>query len=679
MDKHQDLILNVLTFEHPKEVVTMGFYKEKKPGMSALQEFEFPRELEAMKPNPAEGLDYLYTDFRDPGDANVQLEVRLSDSRNLARHYYNKLIYDAFGEVADIRKLNFVGSNELWFREPGKDAQGFSAYEKYLLRTSIGQYSPQPELTVMYDGTSFLCRESVMEYPGEVSDFNHVVMDGRFFRYEDDPEHMKIDPSRMHPVVNSTIRKRLNKFIPWKKKSNKVVRYYNHIEWFRKMLHDQGVLKDALSGLAGEWLRVKKDDHAKTLPGSDELTFGGNNTHKIPYDGLKRYKPYKAPAHKHLRILFILHQNDGKTIGNTLYKKMTGKAKGFIGLPGFINVPVNISPDHVFFSDSQNPLPEIAKELREREFDPKYRYLAIYLSPISKDDHDPAKHRVYYRIKEELLKRGITSQVIDRTKVSADNFKYSLPNIAVAILAKLGGIPWQLKEPVARELIVGIGACRNKNLTEPYLGSAFCFGNNGTFRGFQCFTKSDTTMLAGSIYDAVRDYVQKHNRVERLVIHFYKQLSYRDLRPIQRMLHNLGLDIPVIVVTINKTESKDIVLFDRKSEYKMPGSGTYSKAGYNTWLLSNNTLYPGTNGTLKDFPFPVKIKLASSHEDILEDEEQVNILIGQVYQFSRLYWKSVTQQSLPVTITYPEMVAEIFPHFESQVLPEYGRESLWFL
>ena len=54
-------------------------------------------------------------------------------------------------------------------------------------------------------------------------------------------------------------------------------------------------------------------------------------------------------------------------------------------------------------------------------------------------------------------------------------------------------------------------------------------------------------------------------------------------------------------------------------------------------------------------------------------------LTNRVYQFSRLYWKSVRQQNLPVTIKYPEMVAQIAPHFDGADIPQYGKDNLWFL
>ncbi len=40
---------------------------------------------------------------------------------------------------------------------------------------------------------------------------------------------------------------------------------------------------------------------------------------------------------------------------------------------------------------------------------------------------------------------------------------------------------------------------------------------------------------------------------------------------------------------------------------------------------------------------------------------------------------SVRQQNLPVTIKYPEMVAQIAPYFEGDDIPDYGKNNLWFL
>jgi len=69
----------------------------------------------------------------------------------------------------------------------------------------------------------------------------------------------------------------------------------------------------------------------------------------------------------------------------------------------------------------------------------------------------------------------------------------------VAILAKLDGIPWQLNRTTANESIVGIGAFYSPSHKTSYVGSAFCFSNEGKFQEFDCFQADEIDMLAGSL------------------------------------------------------------------------------------------------------------------------------------------------------------------------------------
>lgn len=59
--------------------------------------------------------------------------------------------------------------------------------------------------------------------------------------------------------------------------------------------------------------------------------------------------------------------------------------------------------------------------------------------------------------------------------------------------------------------------------------------------------------------------MEQKKDVKRLIIHFYKKvMSEQELEPILDVLHHLELDIPVIIVSINKTESKELLAFDIK-------------------------------------------------------------------------------------------------------------------
>jgi hypothetical protein len=264
--------------------------------------------------------------------------------------------------------------------------------------------------------------------------------------------------------------------------------------------------------------------------------------------------------------------------------------------------------------------------------------------------------------------------------------------MAVAICAKTGGAPWLLDEVEKKELIIGIGAFKSEN--EQYIGAAFSFDNTGIFNDYHYFQKSEIDELIGSIHHEILTYSSANNKPERIIIHYYKKMSYsREFQKIEDMLNSLNLVIPVYVVTINKTESEDIVVFDRCSTFEdkrngttqslMPFSGRWVNLGRNKdgyrFLLCNNTRYEQEPFSKMDgFPFPIKLNIACPNRDNEVDTRTINQLIDQVYQFSRIYWKSVKQQGLPVTIKYPEMIAEIMPHFEDHTIYT-DNNCLWFL
>jgi len=111
----------------------------------------------------------------------------------------------------------------------------------------------------------------------------------------------------------------------------------------------------------------------------------------------------------------------------------------------------------------------------------------------------------------------------------------------------------------------------------------------------------------------------------------------------------------------------------------MPISGTYISIGNKKYVLCNNARYNNNYNPKDGFPFPVKLSIDCTEPQLLENDETINELINQVYQFSRLYFKSVMQQNLPVTIKYPEMIAEIVPYFDNAGIPPNVKNNLWFL
>lgn len=189
-----------------------------------------------------------------------------------------------------------------------------------------------------------------------------------------------------------------------------------------------------------------------------------------------------------------------------------------------------------------------------------------------------------------------------------------------------------------------------------------------------------TPVQADSIKDAIIQYKNSIQNPDRLIIHYYKDMRQDEVEIIEDTLSNLNLDIPVFIVTINKTESEDIIVFDDDFAEKMPYSGRYINLVNNTFLLCNTRYEIDNPQRIESFPFPVKLKIKCPTDPTLLNQNTIKRLIDQVYQFSRIYWKSVKQQNLPVTIKYPEMVASIAPYFSNGSIPAtIGKDNLWFL
>ena len=387
----------------------------------------------------------------------------------------------------------------------------------------------------------------------------------------------------------------------------------------------------------------------------------------------------------HIKLFFIVHAPKAKAIGNDLYKKLKYAVEHFPGLNEFIRLPINLTDTHITFQNADNPVPEIGKQLANMPFEPGLTYGAVYISPIKKDDPDPLKRQVYYRVKELLLKYKITSQVIWEQSPGNSSFAWYLPNIAIALLAKLGGIPWKLRIPAGNDLIVGIGAHRSRELEQTYLGSAFSFDQHGIFREFSAFQDGNLRSMAASIQKAVYRYWNSFSgkTPERIVIHFYKKMNKRETEIIQKALREIKLQVPIIIATIFKHTQSDYILSDQSVAHHLPFSGTWLSTRHpfhHEFMLCANTRYPDQHNNPKNYPTPLKVILESVHtEHYFDDKETVELLLAQIYQFGRLNWQTVKIKDRPITIYYPELVASKVPYFEEDLLPEFGTRNLWFL
>ncbi len=230
-------------------------------------------------------------------------------------------------------------------------------------------------------------------------------------------------------------------------------------------------------------------------------------------------------------------------------------------------------------------------------------------------------------------------------------------------------------------MIVGFGVKRIDNDT--YLGNTLCFKEDGEFYNFQTYQRANIQTIGEALRDSIHNVIeQEHFNPDKLIIHYYKTLSDEEAEEIENVLKEVNLNIPYIVLTINDAKSKDYLFFDVASKDIMPVSGTIIEIKPKSeYLLANNERHSESQMySIKKFPFPLKIKV-NKPTNTLYDVFDIKDLIDQVYSFSRIYWKSINQVSLPVTIAYSKIVADLAAHFPEHSLPEQkiAHSNLWFL
>ncbi len=698
------------------------------------------------------GTPQLYTTFDLPCENFEPIAIDFNDPENeyfVKRYYHHRLeIYFRRIENVVVTRSGVTRDLQIWIKT--NDYQKITYHnnefflyvmDKFTVKVKYDTFNHKPYILVSSDRPSLLMDVTIERLesmspsdPFELqpiitsSMINKVMTVEDKVKKEGKPYQVRnieklcylqskgkyYDPSHTFAILSGEMKKVLGLDIENTQRSfeSKYVKYWDKITEFKNRYFNKESLNHIFINLASEFTLVNELQIGQIDSSKRTLIFGNGYKSTRPQDGIN-YGPAKGCLHKTVQLIAIYHEDDKTYASNLLgyfkngnyQDKDESKRKPLRKYIGSAVEYANPTSLHIEFKNRKNPIPEIRARLHQDDYQnisSDVFYVGIYISPIHKYSNEKEARECYYQVKELFLKQGIVTQCVEIDKMknmiqqdcgkTYKNFIYTLQNMAVAICAKAGGSPWLLDTTSKRELVIGIGAFKSDN--EQYIGAAFSFDNTGVFNKYNYFQEDEVDELVGAIRKSILDFSRIHERPDKIIIHYYKLISKKnESQKIERMLSDLNLNVPVYVVTINKTESEDIVVFDRMSTYHdkykgdiqsmMPFSGKWVNLGHtkngHRYLLCNNTRYEGSNFNKMDgFPFPIKLTITCPNRNDNIDTVTINQLIEQVYQFSRIYWKSVKQQGLPVTIKYPEMIAEIMPHFtDKAIYPE--QDCLWFL
>ena len=315
----------------------------------------------------------------------------------------------------------------------------------------------------------------------------------------------------------------------------------------------------------------------------------------------------------------------------------------------------------------------------------------------------PDSENPYYTTKARLMAQGVPVQIIKIEKVCQQGRAYILNTVGLAMYAKLGGIPWTLapNQDLVHEIIVGIGsAClkdSRRGAGERVIGITTVFSGDGQYllanNTREVPSDQYLTALTSSLHETVTELRSRFGWKPKDRVRFIFHQSYKKYKDVEaEAVRNFAeslTDLDVKYAFVHVSDSHNWMLFDplstgvkfgRSMKGKMvPLRGQCVPLGPYTALLTLAGPHQ-VKTSLQGCPHPVLVNL---HEG--STFTSLDYLARQVFNLSFMSWRGFNPSTLPVSISYSNMIVDLLGHlrqvknWNSETLATALKERRWFL
>lgn len=316
----------------------------------------------------------------------------------------------------------------------------------------------------------------------------------------------------------------------------------------------------------------------------------------------------------------------------------------------------------------------------------------------------PHAENPYFVAKASLLKRGVQVQAIslETMRLPPMNLAYSLSNASLASYAKLGGIPWLLRSQpnTDHELIIGLGSHTEKvsrlgsgNRT---VGITTVFSSDGRYLledrtaavPFDRYPGELTASLKRTISRVREEDAWRASDAVRLVFHVFKPLKSREVEIVEQVVRELGLD-NVRFAFIHVVDDHPFLIFDEGNLGRPAGDGkkgVFATARGTAIEISESEVLLSMKGSqelklaVQGIPRPLLLRL-----DQKSTFRDLTYLTTQLFDFACHSWRTFNAASLPVSILYSELIAEMLAGlsavkgWDADAMRSSASRTRWFL
>lgn len=688
------LFSNQLPFAHLHRLIKVHLFGEKIKNGVQLNYSCLPHSILKAFPNLSGSMPFIWVDFSGTQEDGFPVEFEPVHYPVLMRCWYHHKIHEHLTPLIRFFKTDMNHGNEYWVtagKAPG--APHLHSFLRFRLQVTTDYEHGKPRLRVIFTGRTWLAGISVerLVYERRLDPrcLTWVVYNYEVLRYDELPEEVRYSLRKVFPVYNPGLGEVMGispNDNPEDSSSAGVCRHLD--DFFSKYLNTQS-FRDIIPH-TGHWLPVPGSRQFIIKNHERTLWFGQNHPDTDILHGLMSYGPASLPPCRHVRIFVICHQSD-KAMAEK-FIKMCCCAEGQKQITRLTRLPMVWDQTLNLVLSDLLPQEEIpAWEVQPMVPDPAQTYFAVYLAPQVSPNGKDGVFSFRYELAGQLLTRGVTLHTIEIASLNSTRTEEVLTDMAIALVVKLGGIPWHLPVTANYEIVVGMASgttSSNPRASKTGLSqtastdaaSVFIFEATGVCRSFDVWPDPPDWLLRASLLEAITDYRKEYPHLSRVVIHYHKKIKGRISDLLDDFLGTVEHDLPVVLVGISHPRGKRIRIYNPAHAQYLPPDGTYIKIKPNTYLLFVNGNDPENHGYQTSSSLQLTIKLISNRIGYLDNDSVVGEVIQQVYKFCLINFRMKNQVRLPVSVELPDLLLSIFPFLGRLALDEeIGRTRLWFL
>lgn len=328
----------------------------------------------------------------------------------------------------------------------------------------------------------------------------------------------------------------------------------------------------------------------------------------------------------------------------------------------------------------------------------------LAVAVIREQHHDlPDASNPYYTTKARMMAQGVPVQLVEIETIRKERPEYILNNLSLAMYAKIGGIPWTLTPNTdgAHEIVMGIGSAKvsdsRRGAGERVIGITTVFSGDGQYllanNTQEVSADHYLEALTASLDETVTELRSRFGWKPRDRVRFIFHQSFKKYKDVEaEAVKNFAAaltDFEVQYAFVHVSDSHNWMLFDPAvpgvkfgmgmKGRMVPQRGQCVPLGPNTALLTLSGPYQ-VKTTQQGCPHPI---LVSIHED--STFKSLDYLARQVFNLSFMSWRGFNPSTLPVSISYSDMIVDLLAHlrhvknWNPETLATALRERRWFL